>query len=72
VVAGMAAWVRVVVGGWVRAARDAGSLWDANPLTSLALGPLTRGSPYAALSAPVSIFGFMPDQAPGQPAVPSV
>jgi hypothetical protein len=56
----------------VRAARDAGSLWDANPLTSLALGPLTRGSPYAALSAPVSIFGFMPDQAPGQPAVPSV
>ena len=26
------------VAGWVRAARDAGCLWDANPSVSLALG----------------------------------
>jgi len=29
------------VGVWVRAARDAGAPWDANPSVSLALGSLT-------------------------------
>jgi hypothetical protein len=39
VVAGVAAGVRVRGAGSGRAARDAGALWDASPLISLALGP---------------------------------
>ena len=43
-VAGWVAGLRVAAAGcvrWVRAARDAGHVWDASPLDSLALGLVT-------------------------------